>query len=132
MKKVFCLMGVVVSVGFVGADCDFLPERSFGKVDVLNVVVFNLPRRNKCFPEGEQQIGKIHFRYEPEGTFEVFEFVGYFDLNTQCFDAHENLMNCSEVAVGSIIKDVGFIEKDSKGRDKPRGRGILTRLFLVP
>ncbi len=132
MKKVFCLVGVVVSVGFAGADCDFLLGRSFGKVDVLNVVTFNSPRRNKCFTERGQLLGKIHFRYEPEGTFDVFEFVGYFDLKTQCFDAREMLMNCSEVPVGSILKDVGFIQKDPKGRDKPRGRGILTHLFVVP
>jgi hypothetical protein len=132
MKMVFCVMGVVLSVGFVGAACEFLAERSFGKVDVLNVVSFDFPRRNKCLTERGPQVGKIHFRYEPEGTFDVFEFVGYFDLKTQCFDAREILMNCAEVPVGSILKNVGFIEKDPKGREKRRGRGIITRLFIVP
>jgi hypothetical protein len=132
MKKFLCLVGVIAGVGLADAECNFKPERAFGKAEVLHVISFNVPKKKKCFPERGRQLGKIRFRYEPEGTFKVYEYTGYFDAMTQCFDNNERLINCAEVPVGIEIRDVGFIERRKHSQEVNKGRGILTHLFLVP
>jgi hypothetical protein len=132
MKRFLWLAGVVASVGLVDAECNFRSERTLGKAEVLKVVGFNAPRRNKCFQERGQKWGKILIRYEPEGTFDVYEFTAYFDPKTLCFDKDKRQIDCSDVPAGSEIKDVGFIQRGNEERDKLTGRGILTRLSLVP
>ena len=132
MKKFLCLMGIVAGVGLAGAECNFRPERTFGKAEVLDVINFNIPKKKKCFPERGRQLGKIRFRYEPEETSKVYEYTAYFDAMTQCFDTNERLINCSEVPEGIEIRDVGFIERRRHSQEENKGRGILTLLFLVP
>ncbi|HSE41261.1 MAG TPA: hypothetical protein VLH08_10905 [Acidobacteriota bacterium] len=124
-------MGVLAGVSSVDAECNFRPENTFGKAEVLDVRNFNETRRNKCFPERGRKLGKIVFRFEPEGTSDVLEYIAYFDSMTQCFDTDERPINCATVPLGREIRDVDFIER-RRPRSNYRGRGVLTRLFLVP
>jgi hypothetical protein len=124
-------MGVLAGVSFVDAECNFRIERTFGKAEVLDVKRFNVTRRNKCFPDRGSKLGKIVFRFEPEGTSNFIEYIGYFDAMTQCFDTNDQPMSCSLLPLGSEIRNVEFIERRRPAQHY-RGRGILKRLFLVP
>jgi hypothetical protein len=125
-------MGVVAGVGLASAECNFEPERIFGKAEVLEIISFDLPRRNKCLRERGRQTGRIRFRFEPEGTQKVEVYTAYYDAMTQCFNEDDRQIDCSQVPVGREIREVGFLEKERRPGKVPRKRGILTRLFIVP
>jgi len=104
----------------------------FGKADVNNVITFTVPKKNKCFPNRGPQLGKIQFEYEyPEGSYNYYQVIGYYDAATQCYSSNGNLIDCSQVLEGSEIGDVRFVEKDGPRHSNRPARGILNHLFVV-
>lgn len=112
-------------------DCEFIkPETVIGKADVLRVVNFSVPKKNKCFPNRGAQLGKIQFEYEfPEGSYNYFQVTVFYDSASQCY-RNGIVIKCSEILDGAEIGDVRYFERESKRPNHPV-RGVLNRLFVV-
>jgi hypothetical protein len=134
IRRLLIILSLVAgTISIVFADCHFdKPETVIGKADVLRVVKFKNPKKNPCFPNRGDQVGKIEFEYEfPEGSNNYSQVMVYYDSASHCYRNGIEI-SCSDVQFGADIGDVRYFERDAKGNAKREVRGVLNQLFVAP